>query len=134
MQIPPSQTQGINRMSEEPKKKFSLWKSGLKLAIISYAILMLFTFFKVVFDRSSNLNGSSGNYRYSTSNDQRRISPKFQSLTSPTDVYVSPYRKQNGTQVREHMRSAPDSSGSNNWSSYPNINPYTGERGDRKSY
>lgn len=41
------------------------------------------------------------------------------------DVYV------NGTYVAPHWRSAPDSSYNNNWSTYPNVNPYTGQQGTR---
>jgi hypothetical protein len=47
------------------------------------------------------------------------------------DVLVRPYYRSNGTYVYQHYRSAPDSSRANNWSSYPNINPYTGRFGTR---
>jgi hypothetical protein len=45
------------------------------------------------------------------------------------DVRVRGYFRQDGTYVQPHMRSAPDSSYNNNWSTYPNINPYTGQQG-----
>ena len=47
------------------------------------------------------------------------------------DVYVRGYTKSDGTYVAPHFRSAPDSSYNNNWSTSPNVNPYTGEQGRR---
>jgi hypothetical protein len=48
------------------------------------------------------------------------------------DVSVKGSFRQDGTYVQPHMRSAPDSSYNNNWSTYPNINPYTGQQGTRQ--
>jgi hypothetical protein len=48
------------------------------------------------------------------------------------DVSVRGYFRRDGTYVQPHMRSAPDSSFNNNWSTYPNINPYTGQQGTRQ--
>src|SRR5689334_12977417 len=47
------------------------------------------------------------------------------------DVYVNGYSRRDGTYVQPHMRSAPDSSYNNNWSTYPNVNPYTGQQGTK---
>ena len=47
------------------------------------------------------------------------------------DVYVRGYRRSNGTYVQPHYRSAPDRSFYNNWSTRPNVNPYTGRYGSR---
>jgi hypothetical protein len=41
-------------------------------------------------------------------------------------VSVRGYHRRDGTYVQPHMRSASDSSYNDNWSTYPNINPYTG--------
>ena len=48
------------------------------------------------------------------------------------DVHVKGYYRSDGTYVQPHMRSAPDSSYSNNWSTSPNVNPYTGQQGTRQ--
>ena len=48
------------------------------------------------------------------------------------DVFVKGYLRQDGTYVQPHMRSAPDSSYNNNWSTKPNVNPYTGQEGTRQ--
>jgi hypothetical protein len=48
------------------------------------------------------------------------------------DVHVKGYYRRDGTYVQPHMRSAPDSSYNNNWSTYPNVNPYTGQQGTRE--
>lgn len=51
--------------------------------------------------------------------------------TSFADTYVEGYHRSDGTYVQGHYRSSPDTSYNNNWSVAPNVNPYTGERGDR---
>lgn len=43
--------------------------------------------------------------------------------------HVNGYVRRDGTYVAPHMRSAPDSSYNNNWSTSPNVNPYTGQTG-----
>ena len=55
------------------------------------------------------------------------VSPLF-----AEDVSVKGYFRRDGTYVQPHMRSAPDSSYNNNWSTYPNVNPYTGQQGTRQ--
>ena len=47
------------------------------------------------------------------------------------DVWVRGYTRKDGTYVAPHYRSSPDNSYNNNWSTSPNINPYTGEQGTR---
>jgi len=49
------------------------------------------------------------------------------------DVYVRGHFRSNGTYVQPHYRSNPDGNFSNNWSTYPNVNPYTGRTGTRRS-
>jgi len=48
------------------------------------------------------------------------------------DLYVRGYYRSNGTYVQPHYRSNPDGNPYNNWSTYPNINPYTGKRGTKR--
>jgi hypothetical protein len=49
------------------------------------------------------------------------------------DVGVRGYSRKDGTYVPPHYRTAPDGQFYNNWSTYGNVNPYTGEFG-RKLY
>ena len=49
------------------------------------------------------------------------------------DTYVNGYYKSNGTYVQPHYRSSPNSTTSDNWSTYGNTNPRTGKSGTRKS-
>lgn len=56
--------------------------------------------------------------------------PSF-STPSPRVTSVAPYFKQNGTYVAPHFRTTPDRSFNNNFSTYPNVNPYTGKVGTR---
>ena len=53
--------------------------------------------------------------------------------TSYADVHVRGYFRSNGTYVAPHYRSDPDGNFHNNWSTYPNVNPYTGKRGTRRT-
>jgi len=53
------------------------------------------------------------------------------SFTANADVYVRGYYRDNGTYVQPHYRSNPDGNPSNNWSTYPNVNPHTGQIGTR---
>jgi hypothetical protein len=49
-----------------------------------------------------------------------------------TVVPVKGYWKpSSGTYVEPSMRTSPNSTRDDNWSSKPNVNPYTGERGTR---
>ena len=47
-------------------------------------------------------------------------------------VPVRGYVKSNGTYVRPHYRSEPDGYFWNNWSTYGNVNPFTGKVGTKK--
>ena len=47
------------------------------------------------------------------------------------DTYVSGYYRSDGTYVKPHYRSSPDSYRNNNWSTSGNTNPYTGKSGTR---
>src|SRR5437868_2559898 len=47
------------------------------------------------------------------------------------DVWVNGYYRNDGTYVPGHYRTAPDGDPSNNFSTYGNVNPYTGEPGTR---
>lgn len=53
------------------------------------------------------------------------------SSKSSGSVSVRGYYRKDGTYVRPHQRSAPDSSTSNNWSTKGNTNPYTGKEGTK---
>jgi hypothetical protein len=53
------------------------------------------------------------------------------SFSAYADVYVRGYSRGNGTYVQPHYRSNPDGNRYNNWSTYPNVNPYTGRMGTK---
>ena len=46
-------------------------------------------------------------------------------------VYVKAYVKSDGTYVQTHFRTAPNHTVWDNWSTYPNVNPYTGTVGTK---
>jgi hypothetical protein len=49
------------------------------------------------------------------------------------DVYVSGHYRSNGTYVAPYYRSNSDGNFYNNWSTYGNVNPYTGSWGTRQT-
>jgi len=52
-----------------------------------------------------------------------------------SQVYVNPYVRKDGTYVQGHVRSSPNSTDLDNYSTQGNINPYTGQAGtQRPSY
>ena len=51
-----------------------------------------------------------------------------------SDVHVNGYTKEDGTYVEEHYRSSPNDTVTDNYSTYGNTNPYTGEEGTKRVY
>ena len=47
------------------------------------------------------------------------------------DVFVRGYTRSDGTYVRPHYRTSPNSTTLDNWSTRGNVNPYTGQPGTR---
>jgi hypothetical protein len=47
-------------------------------------------------------------------------------------TFVNGHFRRDGTYVQPHYRSNPDGNFYNNWSSYGNVNPYTGQWGTRQ--
>jgi len=62
------------------------------------------------------------------------LSHAFAPATSACEVYVSGYYRSNGTYVSGHYRTCANSTPWDNWSTTPNTNPYTGERGYRDPF
>jgi len=56
------------------------------------------------------------------------------SLSAVADVHVNGYYRSDGTYVRPHYRSSPNSTTLDNWSTRGNVNPYTGKPGTRDPY
>ena len=54
------------------------------------------------------------------------------SFSAFADVSVKGYYKRDGTYVKPHYRSSPNSTTRDNYSTYGNTNPYTGERGTKR--
>jgi len=55
------------------------------------------------------------------------------SATTPSVAdYVNGYTRKDGTYVEPHYRSSPNSTQQDNYGTYGNVNPYTGQRGTRK--
>ena len=50
---------------------------------------------------------------------------------SQSRVYVKGYYKSNGTYVQPHYRTSPNHTVYDNWSTYPNVNPYTNQIGTK---
>ena len=48
---------------------------------------------------------------------------------NPNSTYVNGYYKSNGTYVNGYYRTTPNNTINDNYSTYPNVNPYTGTQG-----
>ena len=57
--------------------------------------------------------------------------PSYNVTSGHREVYVEGYTRSDGTPVRGHYRTAPNSTASDNWSSMGNINPHTGRLGTK---
>ena len=55
-------------------------------------------------------------------------------VPATAQVQVRGYTKKDGTYVAPHVRSTPNSSTSDNWSTQGNVNPYTGKTGTVDPY
>jgi hypothetical protein len=53
------------------------------------------------------------------------------SFSAFADNYVQGYVRSDGTYVPGHYRSSQDNTNTNNYSTQPNVNPYTGTQGSR---
>lgn len=80
---------------------------------------------------SSDLTRSGGGLLRSTGSPDRDRYYDYNYRPSVGDHYVDGYFRSDGTYVQGHRRTNRDDSFWNNYSSYGNINPYTGRRGTR---
>lgn len=55
-----------------------------------------------------------------------------QSTSRGGDTNVHGYMKKDGTYVAPHHRTSPNGTQRDNWSSKPNLNPYTGKQGTKE--
>jgi hypothetical protein len=76
--------------------------------------------------RSNSVGRSSFSGRYGGA-----IGPGTGAASTAGAVHVDGYYRKDGTYVQPHYRSRPDGNFNNNWSTKPNVNPFTGEMGTR---
>lgn len=55
-------------------------------------------------------------------------------VPASAQVHVHGYYRKDGTYVQPHERTAPNNTKADNYSSYPNVNPYTGKQGTVDPY
>ena len=70
-------------------------------------------------------NSSGFSTPRASSSSGRGTGSKFESYS------VRPHVRKDGTYVEPHRRSTPDARIENNWSTKPNVNPYTGKSGTK---
>ena len=58
----------------------------------------------------------------------------FPNMEVFANVYVKGYYRSNGTYVDPHYRTSPNSTISDNYSTWGNSNPYTGQKGYYRGY
>jgi len=67
-------------------------------------------------------------------NAQTHSRSAYHSSYKPTTSHVKGYTRINGTYVQPHYRTAPNRTKVDNWSSKPNVNPYTGRGGKKDAF
>jgi len=77
----------------------------------------------LLFGFSVEIEARGGGYR------RRSVGPGFG--TNPQSHAVRPYIRGDGRLVQPHWRSDPNKEWRDNWSTNPNVNPYTGREGSR---
>lgn len=55
-------------------------------------------------------------------------------VTASAQVHVRGYTRSDGTYVAPSVRTAPNSSRADNWSTQGNVNPYNGQQGTQNPY
>lgn len=58
----------------------------------------------------------------------------FTTVAEARDTYVHGYTRKDGTYVEPYHRTAPNTTRLDNYSTYPNVNPYTGQQGTVDPY
>lgn len=59
------------------------------------------------------------------------VASAFIATSAIAQVAVSGHYRSNGTYVAPHVRTNPNSTVNDNWTTRPNVNPYTGQAGTR---
>lgn len=95
---------------------------------ILYSIVVIFSF---ALSNAAEARKSSGYSSKSYTSKPTVSSSGYGTGSKVSNTSVRGYTKQNGTSVAPSHRSTPDSSKTNNWSTKPNMNPYTGKTGTR---
>jgi hypothetical protein len=78
-------------------------------------------------------SAQTNTYHYHAPKASTHHAPKTYTPRSTT-VPVSGYLRSNGTYVMPSHRTSPNSTRLDNWSSKPNVNPYTGKQGTKDPY
>ena len=111
------------------------------MRVFSVALLSLLLLFNGAFakGRSSASRSSISRTSRSRSVAPRSKSPKSRAAAAGTDSarrrssdqHVSGYTRKDGKHVAPYMRSAPNGSQKDNFSTKGNVNPYTGKKGTK---
>jgi hypothetical protein len=62
------------------------------------------------------------------------VAPSYGTGANPSGTYVAPTLRTDGTYVQGHMRSTPNETKLDNWSTKGNHSPYTGKAGTKNPY
>lgn len=127
---PAKQAEDGPPLNGQPASPLGRARSGRKLIAGGLVVVLGIVAFAMVADsdKQSQRRASA----YAKPRSASPPPPAYPSLTSPVDVHVTSHSRENGAAVKEHYRSYPDGDKANNWSTFPNRNPYTGAVGARR--
>lgn len=99
----------------------------MRISLRTWSLLLLITLILV-----SSTPGFSQRRSSSATRSSSTRTSKPTRTTSPREVSVRGYYRRDGTYVAPHKRTAADGNFYNNWSTYGNVNPYTGKPGTKR--
>ena len=97
------------------------------LILICFVVSLAFTGNDDAYGSRSKICSKSSKSKINSKNSSSKGGLKSSSST----VKVRPYTKKNETYVPSHLRTAPNNTKRDNWSSKGNVNPYTGKEGTK---
>jgi len=114
-----------SRITESPSTNYKTTESDLNMNSNDLEISTPTSY-------STSINTYQTNYSTPVSFYSNNRNSYYSTNTNPNHVLVEGYQKSNGKYVEQHIRTAPNSTILDNFSTYPNHNPYTGQIGTRR--
>lgn len=98
---------------------------------MKHLIFIFAVFLSLIFFSTSTVKAQSNKSEEKTNIEIQEFNPD--DFIIPETEYVNGYFKSDGTYVPGYFKTKPDKSIKNNYSTDPNVNPFTGKKGSKSS-